>query len=170
MPRFLLHGLGQRRGAQIGAEGGDCIGPCLGNLAQQFLQPSRFDQREIVVDTDFEVAFSNHLDSKGAVVVDDALLHIGRVGRHEAEPLNSAQGHQLVERQHRRGGANAGALGDALAQAAISIKAEPARGRAAPADRIDLRIGQQFRGGEDLAVVELAERLGRQRDLSHGEA
>jgi hypothetical protein len=53
---------------------------------------------------------------------------------------------------------------------AIAVEAEPARRGAAPADRVHLGVGQQFGGRQDLAVVELAQRLGIQRDLGDGEA
>ena len=107
------------------------------DLAHQRAQALGLDQREVVVDADAQVALGNDLDADRAVVVDDALLHVGGVGRDQRQPRHAAQREQLVEREHRGGGRDAGALGDALDQAPVGIEAEPARRGAAPADDVD---------------------------------
>ena len=117
-----------------------------------------------------EVALGHAVDAELRVVGDDALLHVGHIGRHQAERARAAQREDLVEREHRSRGRDAGGFGDACAQALVGIEAEPAGGGAAPADHVDTGVGQQPGRVEDLAVVELAQRSIAQRDLGDGEA
>ena len=77
---------------------------------------------------------------------------------------------QIAIGQHRGAGRDAGRGRDALAQPLVAIEAEPARRGAVPGDDIDLGVGEEFGGAQDLAVVELPQRLLRERDLGHLEA
>ena len=72
---------------------------------------------------------------------------------------------QLVEREHCCRRRDAGPGTNALDEAMVGVEAEPAGCRAAPADGVDARVGEQVGGGEDAGIVELAERGLRQRDL-----
>jgi hypothetical protein len=56
------------------------------------------DEGEVVIDADVEVSLGHHLDAERAIVVDDALLHICGVRRHQREPLDAADREQLVQR------------------------------------------------------------------------
>ena len=141
--------------------------PVFGHFVHQGRQRLGLDRGEVVVDANAQVALGHGFDADGAVVGDYLLLHVVGVRRDERDADDLAQGQQLVQRQHRGGGGNARAFADALAQPPVGVEAEPAGGGAAPADHVDLGIGQQFGRCQDLAVVELAERAVVQRDLRH---
>ena len=131
--------LGQRRGAQVGAEGRDGLraaprpprasaaSSCSGSTSAKSWLTLMPRWRSATTSMPMR-----------AVVVDDALLHVGGVGRDQRQPRHAAQREQFVQRQHRGGGRDAGALADALDQAPVGVEAQPARRRAAPADHVDL--------------------------------
>ena len=77
------------------------------------------------------------------------------IGRDEADAPDAGKLEDLAERQHRGAGGHAARRGDALAQALVALEAEPARRGAVPGDRVDLGVGQELGGAQDLGVVEL---------------
>ena len=64
---------------------------------------------------------------------------------------------------------DAGALGDGSAHTLVLAEAQPAGGGAVPADGVDLRIRQQFGGGQHRLQLELGLRALAERDLQHAE-
>src|ERR1700687_115273 len=109
-------------------------------------------------------------DPQCAVVRQNAVLHVVKIRRHEAELLDLGGGKHLVQRQHRCCRGNSGGRSDPLAQPDVGFETQPARRRAVPPDDIHLRMSQQFGRAQDFTVVKLRQRARRQGDLGDLEA
>jgi DNA-binding GntR family transcriptional regulator len=159
----------ERRAAKVGAQDRDRLRPAARDVAHHLrdLVRARLGEGEVVALA--EVPLGDALDAGGGVVLHDRRLDIVDVRGHEAEARHAGAPEDLVEGEYRRARRHAGRRGDPLAQALVGIEAQPARRGSVPADHVELRVGEQFRGAEDLAVVELPERLVCERDLGDAE-
>ncbi len=163
----LLH---QRRAAQVGAEDGDRLRRRLRDVAHHVADLVGADLREGEVVLLAQVPLGDAREARCLVVAHDGRLHVVEVRGHEAEARDAGLREDLVQREHGRARADAGRLRDPAAQPLVRLESEPSGRRAVPADDVDLGVGEKLRRAKDLAVVELAERGARQRDLRDLEA
>jgi hypothetical protein len=92
------------------------------------------------------------------------------VGRHQAESLDPGDAEDLVEGEDRCGRGTPRLLADTPAQPLVGIEAQPTGRGAVPGDHVHPGVGQEPRGFQDRAVVELLEGLFPEGYLDYPEA
>jgi hypothetical protein len=117
-----------------------------------------------------QARFGHARNAQLLVVDDQPVLNRRDIGRDQAQTPDPGRCQDLVQRQHRGDGADAGGGLDPAAKAFIGLEPQPARRGAVPGDDIDLGMRQKLRRREDRAVVKLRQRITAQGDLGHAKA
>ncbi len=102
------------------------------------LSLATFGEREIVLLA--QMALGDAFETGRGVILDDRRLHVVQIGRHQPEALDLGDFEDLVEREHRGAGRDAGGFGDAGAQALVGVESQPARRGAVPGDGLHFRM------------------------------
>jgi hypothetical protein len=141
--------------AHVGAHDDGGVAPLVDNLADEFRDRSLRNLREGEVILEPQVALGRANETRRRPIRYDFGLHVVQVGCDEPDPPSALATEDIAEGQHRGAGRNPRRRGDPLAEALVAIESEPARRGAIPGNHAHLGVGEEFRGANDLAVVEL---------------